>query len=148
MSPTIFEQKNCRVRLGRVDGCPHFHINLVIDVSPYCDCYGRNDIPIVPDVGMFASFDPVALDQACADAVNKQPVVAGSLLAKSSRFHGDHFTDLSPETNWQVAIDHAGEIGARAERIRDYYSITFLPIVQLTNPWPPLRKGKVGCSVL
>ncbi|NLW58798.1 MAG: DUF362 domain-containing protein [Firmicutes bacterium] len=92
-------------------GRPHFHISLVIDVSPYCDCYGRNDIPIVPDVGMFASFDPVALDQACADAVNKQPVVAGSLLAKRDRAHGDHFTDLNPETNWRVAIAHAVKMG-------------------------------------
>ncbi len=45
-----------------------------MDVSPFCDCHAENDIAIVPDVGMFASFDPVALDVACADAVNKQPV--------------------------------------------------------------------------
>ena len=52
---------------------PHFHISLIMDVSPFCDCHAENDIAIVPDVGMFASFDPVALDVACADAVNKQP---------------------------------------------------------------------------
>lgn len=52
-------------------GRPHFHINLVIDVSPYCDCHAENDLPILPDVGMFASFDPVALDQACVDACNR-----------------------------------------------------------------------------
>ena len=55
-----------------VDGRPNFHINLVIDVSPYCDCHGENDVPILPDIGMFASFDPVALDQACVDACNAQ----------------------------------------------------------------------------
>ena len=53
-----------------IEGRPNFHISLVMDVSPYCDCHGENDAPIVPDVGMFASFDPVALDKACADAVN------------------------------------------------------------------------------
>ena len=42
----------------------------------------ENDVPIVPDVGMFASFDPVALDVACADAVNRQPVNPGSILAE------------------------------------------------------------------
>ena len=42
-----------------VSGRPAFHINLVIDVSPYCDCHAENDMPILPDVGMFASFDPV-----------------------------------------------------------------------------------------
>lgn len=46
-----------------VDGRPQFHISLVIDVSPYCDCHGDNDMAILPDVGMFASFDPVALDR-------------------------------------------------------------------------------------
>ena len=65
-----------------VDGRPCFHISLVIDVSPYCDCHAENDIAIVPDVGMFASFDPVALDQACADAVNNQPAIKNSLLDK------------------------------------------------------------------
>ena len=50
---------------------PHFHIALVQDISPNCDCHGENDAPILPDIGMFASFDPVALDQACADACLK-----------------------------------------------------------------------------
>ena len=59
---------------------PQFHISLVIDISPYCDCHDGNDTPILPDVGMFASFDPVALDQACADACLKLPVMPGSLL--------------------------------------------------------------------
>ena len=43
---------------------PCFHISLVQDISPNCDCHGENDAPILPDIGMFASFDPVALDQA------------------------------------------------------------------------------------
>lgn len=53
-------------------GRPAFYINMVIDISPYCDCHAENDAAIVPDVGMFASFDPIALDVACADAVNRQ----------------------------------------------------------------------------
>lgn len=94
-----------------VDGRPCFHISLVIDVSPYCDCHAENDIAIVPDVGMFASFDPVALDQACADAVNKQPSIKNSLLDKHGHTHHDHFTDVSPETNWKSCLEHAEKIG-------------------------------------
>ena len=94
-----------------VDGRPCFHISLVIDVSPYCDCHSENDIAIVPDVGMFASFDPVALDQACADAVNKQPATANSILHKHGHEHHDHFTDVSPETNWKSCLEHAEKIG-------------------------------------
>ncbi|MDF2505789.1 DUF362 domain-containing protein, partial [Clostridium sp.] len=45
-----------------VDDRPNFHISLVVDVSPNCDCHGENDVPILPNLGMFASFDPLALD--------------------------------------------------------------------------------------
>ena len=90
---------------------PNFHISLVIDVSPFCDCHMENDIPIVPDIGMFASFDPVALDVACADAVNRQPAVKGSLLERHGNSHHDHFTDVSPDTNWRSAIEHAVSLG-------------------------------------
>ncbi|MGX8709618.1 DUF362 domain-containing protein [Clostridium sp. KNHs216] len=100
---------------------PQFHISLVVDVSPYCDCHPENDIPIVPDVGMFASFDPVALDVACADAVNRQPVLSGSLLSKKPHDHHDHFTDTHPETNWNSCIDHAVKIGLGS---REYELIT------------------------
>ncbi len=105
---------NCKIAeytKAVVDGRPHFHISIVIDVSPNCDCHPENDIPIVPNVGMFASFDPVALDQACADAVNKQPVMAGSQLDKMPKVHGDHFKDSAPVTDWTVAIKHAVKIG-------------------------------------
>ena len=90
---------------------PHFHISLVMDVSPNCDCHAENDMPIVPDVGMFASFDPVALDMACADAVNAQPVIAGSVLSELPHEHHDHFKNNHPETNWMSAIDHAVKLG-------------------------------------
>ena len=105
---------NCKIAeyaQAVVQDRPNFHINIVIDVSPFCDCHAENDIPIVPDVGMFASFDPVALDMACADAVNKQPAISGSILEKHGHSHHDHFKDVSPETNWISALEHAQKIG-------------------------------------
>lgn len=74
-----------------VDGRPCFHISLVIDVSPYCDCHGENDVAILPNIGMFASFDPIALDQACADACNAAQPMHGSLL--DERMHEPGFHD-------------------------------------------------------
>jgi len=105
---------NCKIAeytLAVVKDRPHFHISLVCDVSPYCDCHGENDAPIVPDVGMFASFDPVALDIACADAVNAQPIFENSRLGEQPHVHHDHFTDNHPETNWMSCIDHAVKLG-------------------------------------
>jgi len=105
---------NCKIAeysLAVLKDRPHFHISLVVDVSPNCDCHSENDVPIVPDVGMFASFDPVALDIACADAVNRQPVIAGSVLSELPHVHHDHFKDNHPETNWMSCIDHAVKLG-------------------------------------
>ena len=68
-APAILNKKMAEYSKAIVNGRPCFHISLVIDVSPHCDCHSENDVPLVPNVGMFASFDPVALDQACADAV-------------------------------------------------------------------------------
>lgn len=110
---------NCKIAeytKAVIDNRPHFHISLVIDVSPYCDCHGENDAAIVPNVGMFASFDPVALDVACADAVNAQPVLSNSMLGDCSEeerasHNHDHFHSIFPETCWESAITHGEKIG-------------------------------------
>ena len=112
-------QLNCKMAeyaKAVVDGRPSFHISLVMDVSPYCDCHAESDVPIVPDVGMFASFDPVALDQACADACQAQPIMGGSLLddnMKAPGFvdHGDIFINTTPESEWESCLAHAEKIG-------------------------------------
>lgn len=96
---------------------PCFHVSLICDVSPNCDCHAENDIPIIPNVGMLASFDPVALDQACVDLCNKMPVTAGSILADNMEkcehheHSHDHFTMTHPDTEWESCLSHAEEIG-------------------------------------
>lgn len=108
------DELNCKMAeyaKAVVDGRPAFHINIVNQVSPYCDCHGENDTAIIPDVGMFASFDPVALDVACVDACNRMPVMPGSLLdenlrACGARDHHDHFTNVSPNTDWRSCMEH------------------------------------------
>ncbi|NLU24585.1 MAG: DUF362 domain-containing protein [Clostridiales bacterium] len=96
-----------------LDGRPNFHISLVIDVSPNCDCHAENDAAIVPNVGMFASFDPVALDRACADAVNAMPVNSNSAASDPDcdMNDQDHFHRVHPETSWMSCLDHAEKIG-------------------------------------
>ena len=92
-------------------GRPSFHISLVQDVSPYCDCHAENDVPVVPDVGMFASFDPVALDLACTEAVLAQKPMAGSVLESVAGRGKDHIQSIFPITNWRSQIAHAKKIG-------------------------------------
>ena len=105
---------------------PNFHISFIMNVSPECDCWNHNDAAIVPDLGMAASFDPVALDQACADIVNAAPTLKtdNQLNQKSEHDHehghdchchehghDDKFRLLHPNTNWQSGLKYAEEIG-------------------------------------
>ena len=113
------DELNCKIAeysKAVCDGRPCFHISLVVDVSPYCDCHAENDAPILPDVGMFASFDPVALDQACVDACQAQQPMPGSLLAEHMADPhfcdcGDHFRNTTPESCWESGLAHAEKIG-------------------------------------
>ncbi len=108
------------------DGRPTFHISLITDVSPNCDCHPENDAPILPNIGMFASFDPVALDQACVDAcLTATPIrnsQLGDNLAKPDwHHHHDHFLDSNPNVRWKETLEHAEKIGLGS---RSYELIT------------------------
>lgn len=95
-------------------GKPNYHISLVVDVSPFCDCYGCNDTPIVPDVGMFASGDPVAIDKACIDAVNAQHPMEHSHLTDADNPYDknlDNIYNNCKATDWKDAIRYAQELG-------------------------------------
>ncbi|MBQ7290684.1 MAG: DUF362 domain-containing protein [Clostridia bacterium] len=110
---------NCRMAeytKAVVDGRPCFHISLIVDVSPNCDCHAENDAPILPNVGMFASTDPLALDRACVDACLKQKPLPGSQLADNMAKHDfcdhhDHFKNSRPESEWRSCLEHAEKIG-------------------------------------
>ena len=111
-SPKLLNARIAEYALAVVQGRPHFHVNFVIDVSPYCDCHGENDIPIIPDVGFFASFDPVALDQACVDACNAVPALPGSVIDGKASCACGHFGEaLMPNAEWKTCLSHAVAIG-------------------------------------
>lgn len=104
----------------------HFHVSFIMNVSPECDCWGHNDAAIIPDLGMACSFDPVALDQACVDMVNKAcPLHTENMLMEKAgecgcghhqhsehkEEHTDKFHVLHPDTNWEAGLIYAEEIG-------------------------------------
>ena len=95
---------------------PCFHVSLVQDISPNCDCHCENDAPILPDIGIFASFDPVALDQACVDAcLNAAPLPnsqLGANLAKPGwNCYHDNFKDSNPNIEWKATLEQAEKVG-------------------------------------
>lgn len=92
-------------------GKPNFHVNFIMDVSPECDCWGHNDIPIVPDIGIAASLDPVAADQASVDLVNQAPMLPAGALQEKGFSKGDKFLGLHPNSDWVRCLVHAETIG-------------------------------------
>lgn len=96
---------------------PNFHINFIMNVSPNCDCWNSNDAAIIPDLGIAASFDPVALDKASIDMVNKAPVLRNTLLDDkldcgcNHEEEMDKFHHIHPNTDWRAGLSHAESIG-------------------------------------
>lgn len=87
------------------------YLNFITQVSPACDCYGHCDAPIVNDIGICASTDPVAIDQACADLVNSARGNEGSALKTGHEPGGDKFRGVWPEIPWEVQLEHAEMVG-------------------------------------
>ena len=116
---------NCRMAeytKAVIQNRPNFHVSLIVDVSPNCDCHAENDAPILPNIGMFASFDPLALDQACVDACLKATPLPNSQLAEAMEKedfcdHHDHFENTTPNSEYKTCLAHAEKIGLGT---RDY----------------------------
>ena len=109
-SYAILDEKTAEYAAAVLHGRPHFHISLLCDISPNCDCHGESDAAIIPDIGILAGFDPVALDVAACDLCNRAPRLKGTWMDDCP--HGeDLFDDAHGNTHWRDAIDHAVRIG-------------------------------------
>ncbi len=87
------------------------YLNFITQVSPACDCYGHADAPIVNDIGICASIDPVAIDQACADLVNSARGNRDTALKTGHEPGGDKFRGVNPEIPWEVQLEHGERVG-------------------------------------
>ena len=97
------------------------YMNFLINITPDCDCAPWSDAPIVPDIGFVASTDPVAIDQASFDLVNKQVGMAGSLLQTNLEAGMDKFKGLRHQANGERQLSYGEEIGLGT---RDYELIS------------------------
>lgn len=86
-------------------------INFLVQISPACDCAPFNDSPIVRDLGIMASRDPIAIDQASVDMVNQQAGLDGSCLKTHREAGDDKFRGVYPRIDWNIQLEHAEEIG-------------------------------------
>lgn len=98
-------------------------VNFITDISPACDCYGHNDSPLVRDIGILASTDPVAIDQASVDLVNKETALPGSCLKENRGAGEDKFKGLYPYVDWTIQLDYAEQLGLGTRK----YNLENLP---------------------
>jgi hypothetical protein len=86
-------------------------LNFITDVSPACDCVPLNDAPIVRDIGVVASKDPIAIDQASVDLVNQEQALPGSCLTENTQPGEDKFSGMYPKVDWTIQLDYGQRIG-------------------------------------
>ncbi|MBO8482523.1 MAG: DUF362 domain-containing protein [Bacteroidetes bacterium] len=121
-SSETLNYKIAEYALAVVKDKPSFHISFIMNVSPNCDCWNHNDAAIIPDLGIAASFDPVALDCACADLVKAAPVLQNNAITdidgRSGQDHShdhhageDKFHIIHPDTKWEAGVEHGEKIG-------------------------------------
>lgn len=109
----IFQKKIVEYAYGAIQGKKGktLFLNFLTQISPACDCYGFSDIPIVKDIGILASEDPVAIDQASVDLINLEEGNRSSKLTKNWASGEDKFRALYPEIDWEIQLRYAEEIG-------------------------------------
>ncbi|HHY91878.1 MAG TPA: DUF362 domain-containing protein [Firmicutes bacterium] len=85
-------------------------ITFIMDVTPECDCASWSDAPLVPNIGILASRDPVAIDQAAADLILAAPGLAGTRLGEHTAAP-DKFRTVYPHIDWHVQLAYAEQLG-------------------------------------
>jgi uncharacterized Fe-S center protein len=111
-SAQILNEKIAEYAYAVLKNKQHFHVAFMMNISPDCDCWDSNDQAIAPDLGIAASFDPVALDRACVDMVNAAPAIVNSRLTDKAEYKEgtDKFLQVHPDVHWKDCLKHAEEI--------------------------------------
>ena len=114
------QEKICEYCHGILNGAekPAFFINVLKDITPDCDCYNHSDANIVPDLGIMASSDPVAIDQASVDMVNEARGIEGTRLKEALESGTDKFKDIYPRIDGSIQLQYGEEIGLGSRKYR------------------------------
>jgi hypothetical protein len=112
-SPDIFQKKMVEYAYGALKGKEKkaVFLSFVMQVSPACDCYPHSDAPIVKDIGILASIDPVAVDAASCDLVNNEESIPGTAIKTPLKRGEDKWRAIYPSIDWNIQLDHAVKMG-------------------------------------
>lgn len=112
-SPDLFQKKMVEYAAGALKGKTKkaVFINFLMQISPACDCYPNNDAPIVRDIGILASIDPVSIDAASCDLVNNEESLPNTAIKNILKRGEDKWRAIYPSIDWNIQLDHAERIG-------------------------------------
>jgi uncharacterized protein len=116
-------------------------LNFILEVTPDCDCLPWSDHPLVPDIGILASRDSVAIDAASADLVSAAPGLGNTRLSGAFEAGSDKFRDLHPSVDWGAQLDYAERIGLgkRAYTLEDVSRGRAIPLQEAFEPPEPIQ---------
>lgn len=101
---------------GKENKC--LFVNFITDVSPACDCYGYSDAPIVRNIGILASRDPIAIDQASVDLVDREAALPDSSLTRNRGPGEDKFGGIYPAVDGSIQLAYAEKLKLGSRRYR------------------------------
>ncbi|HAV43153.1 TPA: 4Fe-4S ferredoxin, partial [bacterium] len=111
VSSRVVQERICEAALAVLKERKALFLNFLMDVTPDCDCCPHSDAPIVPDIGILASRDPVAIDQAGVDLVNSTAGLKDTALKINLESGEDKFRGLHPQVSWEIQLEYAEAIG-------------------------------------
>ena len=92
-----FQEKMAEYSYGATRGKRAIYINFLNHITLNCDCMGLDEKPLLDDIGILASLDPVAIDQACLDMIKEKA--------------GDVFKKERPHIDGEIQLKHAEKLG-------------------------------------
>jgi uncharacterized Fe-S center protein len=92
------------------------YMSFLTRITPDCDCVPWSDAAIVPDIGILAAKDPVAIDAAAYDLVNAQTGILDTELHSHHAKGADKFSGVWKDTDGLRQIRHAEELGLGSGR--------------------------------
>jgi len=111
ISPTVVQERMIEFAYGALLNKKAYFFNFILNVTPDCDCCPHSDAYIIPDVGILASSDPVAIDQASLDMVNQQIGIPNTALKTNFQPGEDKIHGFNPKLNPEPQLNYAQEIG-------------------------------------
>ena len=82
-----------KIVLDTFDPAHTLFVNMLLNLTMLCDCWGFSTMPLVPDIGILASTDLVAIEQASLDLIRTEDLLPGALPADRALVEGDHLLE-------------------------------------------------------